>query len=55
MYVVYKTTNLVNSKFYIGVHKTENPEDDYLGSGKLIKRAIEKYGADSFHKEIIAM
>ena len=55
MYTVYKTVNLVNGKYYIGVHKTDNPYDDYIGSGKLIKRAIKKYGKDSFHKEIIAM
>ncbi len=55
MYTVYKTVNLVNGKYYIGVHKTDNPYDDYIGSGKLIKRAIKKYGKDSFHKEIIAI
>jgi hypothetical protein len=55
MYTVYKTVNLVNGKYYIGVHKTDNPYDDYLGSGKLIKAAITKYGVDSFKKEIIAI
>ena len=49
--VVYKTTNLVNRKIYIGQDSKNNP--DYLGSGKIIKRAIEKYGKENFTKEII--
>lgn len=44
MYTVYKTTNIINGKYYIGVHKTTNPNDSYLGSGKAIKEAIKKYG-----------
>ena len=52
-YTVYKTTNQVNGKFYIGSHKTKNPNDDYLGSGKYLKYAIEKYGRDNFVKEVL--
>lgn len=52
-YFLYKTTNLVNSKYYIGLHSTDNLEDGYLGSGKLLKRAIEKYGRGSFTREIL--
>lgn len=49
--VIYKTTNLVNGKIYIGQDSKNNPE--YLGSGKIIKRAIKKYGKENFKKEIL--
>lgn len=52
-YIIYKTTNLQNGKIYIGKHKTTNINDDYLGSGKILKRAIDKYGESSFHKDIL--
>jgi hypothetical protein len=52
-YTVYKTVNLLNGKFYFGVHKTENPDDGYLGSGTYIKRAVAKYGEQNFRKEVL--
>lgn len=51
--LVYKTTNLVNGKFYIGVHSTNKIEDGYLGSGRIFKRALKKYGLESFFREIL--
>jgi hypothetical protein len=54
-YIVYKTTNLVNKKIYVGVHKTSLLEefDGYLGSGTVIKRAIEKYGKSNFKRDTL--
>lgn len=48
---IYKTTNLMNGKIYVGQDSHDNPE--YLGSGLLIKRAIKKYGKENFTKEIL--
>lgn len=49
---IYKTSNLVNGKIYVGEHYT-SADDGYLGSGKIIKLAIKKYGKKCFIREII--
>lgn len=49
--IIYKTTNLINNKIYIGKDKKNNSK--YLGSGKILKRAIKKYGKENFKKEIL--
>ena len=56
-YIVYETTNLINGKIYVGLHKTENPDifDGYIGNGLKVgwtiknphtafQYAIKKYG-----------
>lgn len=52
---VYETTNLINGKKYIGKRscKCEIENDRYIGSGKLLKKAIRKYGKESFSKRIL--
>jgi hypothetical protein len=52
-YTIYKTTNTVNNKIYIGKHQTEDINDDYLGSGVALEKAIKKYGKQFFKKEIL--
>ena len=49
--IIYKITNLINTKIYIGKDSKNNP--DYLGSGKILKQAIKKYGINNFKKEIL--
>lgn len=52
-HTVYKTTNLINGKIYIGVHKQTCEKDWYLGSGKTLHNAIKKYGRGCFAKETL--
>jgi hypothetical protein len=52
MGIIYKTTNQLNGKWYIGKDEKNNPK--YLGSGVLLAQAIKKYGKEHFKKEVIA-
>jgi hypothetical protein len=49
--VIYKTTNLINKKIYVG--KSLRNKNSYMGSGTLLNKAMKKYGKDNFIKEII--
>lgn len=52
-YLIYKITNKLDNKFYVGKHKTKNKNDDYFGSGLLLERAVEKHGKENFVKEVV--
>lgn len=67
-YIIYLTTNLVNNKIYIGLHKTYTPHefDGYLGCGVKIgdkhtyihcntpfESAVNKYGVNNFKRETL--
>ena len=67
-YIVYLTTNIINNKIYVGVHRTENPDifDGYLGCGANINNshsykrakapfhyAILKYGINNFKRSTL--
>lgn len=69
-YIVYETTNLINNKIYVGLHKTENPDifDKYLGNGVIstqpytymyaktaFQYAVKKYGPENFRRKTLAV
>lgn len=52
MGLIYRTTNLINGKMYIGKQVNEK-RTDYIGSGRYFMRAVKKYGKENFSKEIL--
>lgn len=52
-HIVYKITNDFDKRYYIGKHSTDDLNDNYFGSGKIILGLINKYGKEHFYKEIL--
>ena len=50
---IYRTTNNITGRYYIGLHTTTNLEDGYLGSGKRLRYSINKYGKENHTLEIL--
>lgn len=50
---IYKITNKLNGKFYIGMHSTDDLDDGYFGSGKLVARSVAKHGKENHEFEIL--
>ena len=53
LYTIYKITNILNDKIYIGKHQTMNPDDGYYGSGVALKNSIKIHGKENFKKEVL--
>lgn len=51
----YITTNILNGKQYVGMHSSDNVDDNYLGSGNELKRALIKYGRENFKRTVLCI
>ena len=50
---IYKTTNMLNNKIYIGQHKGTIFDPYYYGSGSRFRTALKKYGKENFKCELL--
>ena len=50
---IYRITNKLNGKFYIGMHSTDNMDDGYFGSGKRLGYSVVKHGKENHEMEIL--
>jgi len=53
MAYVYLITNKINGKKYIGSSRKNQIDENYYGSGKVIKDALKKYGKNNFQRDIL--
>lgn len=54
-FLVYKTVNKLKGEYYIGVHVTNDINDDYIGSGKRLSYSVRKYGRENFERQVLAI
>ena len=52
-HVIYKTTCAVTGKYYVGMHSTDDLNDGYLGSGKILWHSIRAHGKENHRYEIL--
>lgn len=52
---IYKTTCLITKCYYVGMHSTDDLNDDYFGSGRRLKGSVKRYGEENHHREILEM
>lgn len=50
---IYKITNTINGKIYVGLHKSEKFDESYWGSGSNLKEDYKKFGRDKFIREVL--
>jgi hypothetical protein len=51
---LYKTVCTVTNRYYVGMHTTDDMDDGYIGSGKILQRSIAKYGREAHRRIILA-
>jgi hypothetical protein len=54
-HIIYKTTCIITGRYYIGMHSTDDLEDQYLGSGVRLTRSVKKHGRENHTREIVEL